>query len=103
MEEVFINLINNIVSSFDVAFCVVVNIATYIAIRVCIDSKRIKKVTTWNKRLVFVIVSLVLGSIYYATGSDGRTLVNSIILAPVSWSWIFKPICAKYNIDYKRK
>ena len=32
---------------------------------------------------------------------DIRVLINSIILAPISWSWVFKPIAKRMNWDYK--
>ena len=46
-------------------------------------------------------VSIITAIIYYITNSDIKIIFNSFILAPVSWSWIFKPICKKFNIDYK--
>ena len=32
---------------------------------------------------------------------DVKTLINSAILAPVLQSWIMKPICKHFKIDYK--
>jgi hypothetical protein len=29
-------------------------------------------------------------------------LINSSVLAPVAWSWIFKPILKKLGVDYKQ-
>ena len=49
-----------------------------------------------------MLCSVILISIgYYITGTDTKLIINSAILAPVSWSWIFKPICKYLNIDYK--
>lgn len=102
LEEIIINIINNTINSFDIPFCISVNIATYITVNI-INNKRNNKLTTWNKRLVFLIISILIAIFYCANGSDYRTILNSIILAPVSWSWIFKPICSKLKIDYKNK
>ena len=100
MEEAISTIINNIISSFDFSFCISVNIATYIVIKLITDCKKKGKVSTWNKRLIFLIISIIIAIIYCLTGSDPKTILNSFILAPVSWSWIFKPICKKLNIDY---
>ena len=41
---------------------------------------------------------------YIAGGYENTTiLINSAILAPVAWSWIFKPILKKIGVDYKQK
>lgn len=41
-----------------------------------------------------------LGVAYYFIGLDLKLIVNSAILAPVAWSWIFRPICEKFNLVY---
>lgn len=103
MEEVISIIINNIINSFDFSFCIIVNIATYISIKIITDYKNKGKISTWNKRLIFLIISIITATIYCITGSDIRTIFNSFILAPISWSWIFKPICDKLNIGYNTK
>ena len=100
MEELILTIINNTISSFDFTFCIIANIATYLTIKSIIDYKKNCNFSTWNKRITFIIVSIIIAIIYYITGSDVKTIFNSFILAPVSWSWIFKPICKKFNIDY---
>lgn len=94
-------IIDNLVNSFDFGFCAAINILTYMVIRL-IDSKRKTNLTTWQKRIVLLASILILSVIYYFIHQDLRLLVNSAILAPVSWSWIFKPICKKFNADYKK-
>ena len=101
MEELISTIINNTINSFDFTFCIIVNIATYITITSIIAYKKNYKFSTWNKRLTFLIVSTIIAIIYYITDSNVKTIFNSFILAPVSWSWIFKPICKYFNIDYK--
>lgn len=103
MEEAISTIINNIISSFDFSFCISVNIATYIVIKLITDCKKKGKISTWNKRLIFLIMSTIIATIYCFTGSELKTIINSFILAPVSWSWIFKPICDKLNIGYNAK
>lgn len=103
MEEIISNIINNTINNFDIAFCVIVNIATYLAINTINNIRKNKKLTTWNKRIVFLVVSFIIAIIYCIIGSDYKIIFNSLILAPVSWSWIFKPICNKFNIDYNSK
>jgi hypothetical protein len=61
-----------------------------------------KQVKTWVKRLILVCSILSTGVLYWAIGKDTELIINSAILAPVAWSWIFKPICAKLGIDYKK-
>lgn len=103
MEETILTIINNTISSFDFSFCISVNVATYIVIKLITDYKKKGKVSTWNKRLVFLIVSTIIATIYCLTGSEIRIVFNSFILAPVSWSWIFKPICDKLGVGYNAK
>ena len=103
MEEVISTMITNTLSSFDFSFCIIVNIATYLVIKSIIDYKKKGRITTWNKRLIFLAVSIILAIIYCLTGSEPKTVLNSFILAPVSWSWIFKPIFDKFNIGYNDK
>lgn len=100
--EIISNTIQTTLDSFDFAFCIIVNVLTYLIVRVANDLKRPKVLTTWNKRLVLLVVILFTGVIYYFTKADIRTIINSAILAPVFWSWILKPICKKFHIDYKK-
>lgn len=38
---------------------------------------------------------------YKKVGCYNKILFNSAILSPVFWSWVIKPICKYFNIDYK--
>lgn len=99
--EIITDIIKTTLESFDFAYCIVVNILTYFIIRF-INDKQIVKLNTWNKRLVLLVVIIAAGVAYYLTGTNTRCILNSAILAPVFWSWILKPICKKFNIDYKQ-
>ena len=108
MEIVF-NIIQTTLESFDFAFCIIVNVLTYIIIRIINDkntkdsgSNEIKDMTTWSKRLVLLLVIIIISLIYWLIGIELRLVVNSAILAPVFWSWIMKPICKHFKIDYKQ-
>lgn len=103
IEELIANIVNNTINSFDFPFCVTVNVATYMFIKAFTDIKHKRKINTWHKRLIFLITSIIAGIIYYFNGSDMKIIFNSVILAPVSWSWIFKPICDRLNIGYSSK
>lgn len=101
MIEIFNNTITTIISSFDFSYCISVNILTYLIIKL-IDSLNGKKVISiWSKRIVLLVVILSTGVLYNKIGCDSKILLNSAILAPVFWSWIIKPICKYFKIDYK--
>lgn len=99
--DVINNIINALISQFDFTYCVIVNIMTYLIINFMI------KVVGGNvvipiKRIVLLFSIIIIAAIYYFLGTDIKVLVNSAILAPVSWSWIFKPIANKLGWDYKQ-
>ena len=99
--DVINNIINALISQFDFTYCVIVNIMTYLIINFMI------KVAGGNvvvpiKRIVLLFSIIIIATIYYFLGTDIKVLVNSAILAPVSWSWIFKPIANKLGWDYKQ-
>ena len=99
--DVINNIINALISQFDFTYCVIVNIMTYLIINFMI------KVAGGNvvvpiKRIVLLFSIIIIAAIYYFLGTDIKVLVNSAILAPVSWSWIFKPIANKLGWDYKQ-
>lgn len=98
--EILNEIIQTTLSSFDFAYCIIVNALTYLIIKIINDSKH--TITTWQKRLILLAVILSTGVLYYFIGTDNKVLLNSAILAPVSWSWIFKPLCIKFNLDYKK-
>lgn len=101
INELLQTIVNTTINSFDFPYCIVVNIATYTVIQSIQEIKPNLCITTWLKRLIMFVVAIFCGIVYYQKGCDIKVIFNSIILAPVSWSWIFKPICSKLNIDYK--
>ena len=97
--EIISSVIQTTLASFDFAYCVTVNILTYLIITGL--AKKDKSLPKWGKRLVLIIDVLVLGIIWYVATKDIRLVLNSAILAPVFWSWVMKPICQYFKLDYK--
>ncbi|MBO7693011.1 MAG: hypothetical protein J6Y28_09715 [Acholeplasmatales bacterium] len=100
--EIINNIIETTINSFDFVYCLIVNILTYTVIKVIDELNGNKPISVWTKRIVLLICILFTGGLYYTIGKDSELLINSAILTPVSWSWIFKPLCIKFNIDYKQ-
>lgn len=99
--EIISNAIQTTLDSFNFAYCIIVNVLTYLIIRLINDRNGHKDLTTWSKRLVLLLVILSTGVLYCFLGNDTTTILNSAILAPVFWSWIMKPICKHFKVDYK--
>lgn len=97
-------IINQLISNFDITIIAIVNILTYLIIKIIDEINKEKIVTTWQKRIVFIVVSIIISIIYYYI-SDVKLIIiiNSIIVAPIAWSWLAKPIAKKLGIDYKTK
>lgn len=102
MIEIITNIIQTTLESFDFAYCISVNVLTYIIIRLISERNGHKDLTTWSKRKILIIVTITTGIAYYFCNVDYRILLNSSILAPVFWSWIMKPICQRFNVDYRQ-
>ena len=94
--EMLTDIIQTTLNSFDFAYCIIVNILTYIIIK-CVGG-----VKTWVKRVILLASILSTGVVYYFIGQDIRLLINSAILSTVSWDLVFKPICKRLKIDYKK-
>ena len=101
MIEIVNNIIETTLNSFDFAYCIIVNLLTYFAVSI-INKKSNKDVNTWTKRIILLCVIFSTGVVYYLIGSDTKVLFNSAILSPVFWSWIMKPVCKYFKIDYKQ-
>lgn len=96
-------IISNFQQNFDIAFIISVNVLTYIIIRCTDGINKDKSVSTWYKRLIAIISSIILAVLYFDCGYDNIfKLINSTIIAPVTWSWILKPIAQILKMDYKQ-
>lgn len=96
-------IIDKIINNFDFAYMFIVNVLTYIIIKIIDYVNGAAKVPTWTKRLILVISIIVVSTIYVILDYDNEiVLLNSAILAPVFWSWIMRPIFKKFGIGYKQ-
>lgn len=96
-------IINQIISNFDFAYMFVVNILTYILIKVIDWANGNKIVPIWQKRLLLIISIIIVTCVYTFVGYDNKiVLVNSSIVAPIAWSWILRPIFIKLGVGYKQ-
>lgn len=99
--EILNNIIQTTLESFDFSYCIIVNLLTYLIVNTVNDLNN-KPLSTWYKRLILLGVIIFISMIYYLCDSSVKILLNSSILAPVFWSWVLKPICKKFGIDYKQ-
>lgn len=100
--EWFSNIIETTLASFDFGLVVIINIATYIIVKLIDELNGSKKVNSWLKRFVLCCCIVVISIIYhYLDGVNDKLILNSAILSPVFWRWIGKPIVNKLGIDYK--
>ena len=100
--EIINNLIETTLNSFDFAYCIIVNILTYLIINIINSRNGNIDMNTWSKRVVLLICIVLVGSVYYFTNSDIKLILNSAIITPVFWSWVIKPICKHFKLDYKQ-
>lgn len=102
MDKFIDVIVDGILSNFDFGFMFIVNVLTYIIIKVIDYFNGDNKVPTWQKRCVLVISIFTMAMIYIASGYDNNImLVNSAVLAPVFWSWVVSPILKKLGVGYK--
>lgn len=100
MEQIISQLVHN----FDFALMLVINVVTYVLIKVLDEVNGEKVPTVWQKRLIFVAAAIVIGVVYkFTTDISVNVIINSCIIAPVAWSWLAKPLANKFGIDYKQK
>ena len=96
------HIIDILLENFDISYCIAVNIATYVIIK-CIDYINGKNIVPkYGKRIVLLLVIIAMAIVYHLSGVNTKVIINSAILAPVSWSWVFKPLCTELNIDYRK-
>ena len=100
--EILYNTIQTTLNSFDFAYCIIVNILTYLIINIINSRNGNIDMKMWSKRIVLLLCIIIIGCIYYFTGSEIKLILNSAIVTPVFWSWIMKPICKHFKIDYKQ-
>lgn len=103
MEVHIDNIINGLISQFDFAYMLGINISTYIFIQVWDNLNGDKFLTTWQKRLMMLLATIINLVVYKLCCYDNNIILfNSTIAAPVFWSWVLKPILTKFGIGYRK-
>lgn len=100
--EQLTQIIQTTLNSFDFMYCLIVNILTYLTIKIIDEVNKEKEVNIWIKRLVLLCAILLTGVVYYLLGEELKLLINSAILAPVAWDMIIKPAMKILGIDYRK-
>lgn len=94
-------IVNRILENFDFSYMLVINILTYIMIKVIDYANGEKILSTLMKRVCLCCSILLVSIIYWVVGYENYTcLVNSAIASPVFYSWCLKPILKHYKIGY---
>ena len=92
-------LISQLISNYNFNLILSINIISYLIIQLL---HRIMFTPKGIKILITIIVSIAMGVIYhFISDISTEVLVNSVILAPLAWDWVFKPILNKIGVDYK--
>nr|UVY31077.1 MAG: hypothetical protein [Bacteriophage sp.] len=102
MDKFIDVIVDGILSNFDFGFMFIVNVLTYIIIKVIDYFNGDNKVPTFHKRCILVLSIVIMTGVYIGVGYDNVImLVNSAVLAPVFWSWVVSPILKKLGVGYK--
>lgn len=95
-------IINKLIGNFDFGYMLVVNVLTYLIIKVVDSIDNRPTIPIVEKRIYLFVSILIVTGIYILIGyEDNIVLINSAILAPIAWSWIFRPIINKLGLGYK--
>lgn len=97
------NIFNQIISNFDFAYMLIINLVTYFIIK-CIDYFNGPIVVpTIGKRISLIVSIIIVTSIYIYIGYNNKIILfNSAVVSPVAWSWILRPIFIKLGFGYKQ-
>ena len=97
------NIINGLISQFDFAYMLGINIITYIFFQVWDNINGEKFLTTLQKRLMMLLATIISLVSYKICHYDNNLILfNSTIAAPEFWSWVLKPILDKFGVGYKK-
>ncbi len=102
LEHFFDIIINSMINNFDFAYMLLINITVYLILKYIDKLNKEKPITTWHKQIVTAVAVIAWFTIYKLYGDSSTiTLINSSLLALVSWDYLFKPILKFLNLDYK--
>lgn len=94
-------LLSQLISNYNFNLILSINIISYLIIQLL---HKIMFTPKGIKILITIIVSIAVGILYHFISDISiEVLVNSVILAPLAWDWVFKPILNKIGIDYKEE
>lgn len=95
------NIIDYTINNFNFGYVISINVLAYLVIQL-IGYFTKKKINKGVKIVITCICSICMFLLYGEISDITKdVLVNSTIIAPISWDWIIKPIAEKLNIDYK--
>lgn len=100
--EILNKIVDALISNFDFAFMLSVNVLTFIIIKIIDELNKERQVSTWIKRFIAVICGAGLAVLFFYS-ADVRLsiLVYSFILSLISWDFIFRPIVKIIKKGYK--
>lgn len=94
-------LLSQLISNYNFNLILSINIISYLIIQLL---HKIMFTPKSIKILITILVSIAAGILYhFISDISTEVLVNSVILAPLAWDWVFKPILNKIGIDYKEE
>lgn len=94
-------LLEQLISNYNFNLILSINIISYLIIQLL---HKIMFTPKGIKIFITILVSIAMGIIYhFISDISTEVLVNSVILAPLAWDWVFKPILNKIGIDYKEE
>lgn len=97
----FETILSYVNDSFNFAYVISINIVVYVLIML-FENLFKRKIKKGYKILTTILITIAFGILYhFITDIPNEQLINSSILAPVSWDWIIKPLLTKFKIDYK--
>lgn len=103
INSIINDIINQTTANFDFGYMLTINVFTYLVVKILDELNSTKDVTTWQKRIVLLVCSIIVCVLYKLSDySNNIVLINSTILAPVFWSWIARPILVKLGLGYKQ-
>lgn len=102
--DIVMDFVRDMLSKFDFAYMLSVNIVTYLVIKFIDAINGTKVVPTWLKRITAAIVGIIIAIVIILQGADKVTIMYSFFISLVSWDAIFKPILKMLGskIDYKK-
>lgn len=103
--EFVLDFVKDVLSRFDFAYMFVVNLVTYLVIKMVDELNGDKTVPTWGKRTIAVTLGFILGIVACVLGADRTVIFYSFFVSLVSWDTVFKPILKILGdkIDYRKE